>query len=558
MIEFSCSCGKKYRLPDRNAGREVRCNQCTKTLVVPNGSQTEPVIPLSDSIELVIEPEELAVEQQELGLVDEKPTLKTKTETKAEPAEFRLETPASEPQPTPTAAANPFAINRQGAVKPKEPEKAKEPERPKTTVAEPKKVVPNPVATASKSSSGTAKTSPTDAAKEGFDAAVPLPHADPDTPRFLSGAQTGSQLSSCLLLALLVFALGLAGVSGGVLGWFSSKVFSPGSGTGGLGPVVDELAEQYTVAESTAEEQKTKLADQIKQYGVDVDEAIKQTDDTKRLDAMKQAQELRKTILADRDREALQAANAKFLLHLSDEFERIATSTPETVTPLKVDLSAFEKSEAVKLQFADWNVAKDPLFRFDVRTADDAPILLSPDIDPTSLKKGQKGTLDDLAVALDDSNALKGSETHAVSLRIDSASSRELAVVWPRERNAGIAGTGMKAIGFCVYLSNDANKVHKPTKPQGVDKTLEFADFRLRVGNGFGYVDYVLAEKDRIILCEKSRISWMAFSIPVDGNDVWKRTENGRSNSQPVDYIEFRATPTGQGVSFWLDNLKVE
>jgi hypothetical protein len=35
MITFNCSCGKKYQLPDRNAGREVRCNQCGKTLTVP-------------------------------------------------------------------------------------------------------------------------------------------------------------------------------------------------------------------------------------------------------------------------------------------------------------------------------------------------------------------------------------------------------------------------------------------------------------------------------------------------------------------------------------------
>jgi len=41
MITFSCSCGKKYQLPDRVIGREVRCNQCGKALIVPNVSQTE-------------------------------------------------------------------------------------------------------------------------------------------------------------------------------------------------------------------------------------------------------------------------------------------------------------------------------------------------------------------------------------------------------------------------------------------------------------------------------------------------------------------------------------
>jgi hypothetical protein len=42
MITFNCSCGKKYQLPDRVAGREVRCNQCGKSLIVPTTSQSEP------------------------------------------------------------------------------------------------------------------------------------------------------------------------------------------------------------------------------------------------------------------------------------------------------------------------------------------------------------------------------------------------------------------------------------------------------------------------------------------------------------------------------------
>lgn len=48
MISFNCSCGKKYQLPDRVAGREVRCNQCQKTFLVPKQSQNDPVVPLDD------------------------------------------------------------------------------------------------------------------------------------------------------------------------------------------------------------------------------------------------------------------------------------------------------------------------------------------------------------------------------------------------------------------------------------------------------------------------------------------------------------------------------
>jgi hypothetical protein len=41
MITFSCSCGKKYQLPDRLAGREVRCNQCGNALIIPNPEPAE-------------------------------------------------------------------------------------------------------------------------------------------------------------------------------------------------------------------------------------------------------------------------------------------------------------------------------------------------------------------------------------------------------------------------------------------------------------------------------------------------------------------------------------
>lgn len=48
MISFTCSCGKKYQLPDRIGGREVRCNQCQQTLLVPKQSQDKPVVPMPD------------------------------------------------------------------------------------------------------------------------------------------------------------------------------------------------------------------------------------------------------------------------------------------------------------------------------------------------------------------------------------------------------------------------------------------------------------------------------------------------------------------------------
>jgi hypothetical protein len=53
MITFNCSCGKKYQLPDRLAGREVRCNQCGNALIIPNLEQTGQAEAAEQSIDFV-------------------------------------------------------------------------------------------------------------------------------------------------------------------------------------------------------------------------------------------------------------------------------------------------------------------------------------------------------------------------------------------------------------------------------------------------------------------------------------------------------------------------
>ncbi|MDR2704524.1 MAG: zinc-ribbon domain-containing protein, partial [Planctomycetaceae bacterium] len=50
MITFSCSCGKKYQLPDRLAGREVRCNQCGNALIIPTSEQSETIESTDDIV----------------------------------------------------------------------------------------------------------------------------------------------------------------------------------------------------------------------------------------------------------------------------------------------------------------------------------------------------------------------------------------------------------------------------------------------------------------------------------------------------------------------------
>lgn len=38
-IKFSCDCGKAYKVPDKYAGKRVRCKECGETVAVPSASE---------------------------------------------------------------------------------------------------------------------------------------------------------------------------------------------------------------------------------------------------------------------------------------------------------------------------------------------------------------------------------------------------------------------------------------------------------------------------------------------------------------------------------------
>jgi len=381
MIEFTCSCGKKYRLPPRNAGREVRCNQCEKTLIVPGQSQTAPIVPVG--------------EQPEPSLVQEaaKPKVEPKVESVATPVAVTPQSIVAERKSSPVAAASPFTA------------------------------VPITAVPAS---------------------------SMPDSP-IITPPDRRSGFPFGILIVLFVSILVVSAICF-VVGRFS------------VGTPLPKI-----------------------------------------------------------------------------EYVESVVVPPPPPRPAA----------------DDWKTGEDSLPLFDIRTADGVPAKLSLDGDPTAEKSGKQSTLAEIAVALDDDQAIKGQETHTISLRIDSESGKELCVVWPKSRNAGLDEDEIKELKFCIYFSGTANKDHNPGKPEGLDKTLELADFRLRIGDAFGDTEFVLAEKERINLCEKGRITWFAVSVPIDGNDRWQRTERGRMTPKTVDFIEFRAKPTGSGVTFWIDNLSI-
>ena len=42
MISFSCTCGKKYNVEDKYAGKKAKCKKCGKVIVVPKNVNSEP------------------------------------------------------------------------------------------------------------------------------------------------------------------------------------------------------------------------------------------------------------------------------------------------------------------------------------------------------------------------------------------------------------------------------------------------------------------------------------------------------------------------------------
>ena len=404
MIQFTCSCGKKYQLPDRNAGREVRCNQCEKTLIVPKLSQTEPVVPEGSPVEPIDKPEnaEPAVESEvDNPFID----------------------PAAEPAPSkPVVAPAPEPVV--------EPEEREFP----APVLEIQGIPPSEV--------GAEKT--TDITAEVASTAFPQPSVRRSFAVFYLG----------ILAVLLVGLLLVGAVVGGFIIGFS-------------------------VARASA------------------------------------------------------------------------TMEQDEIPPISNDNPTYAHSDFEFLMFSatGWNIKEETLPFFEVRTADGVPANLSLDGDPTPTKTDKQSTLDVIAAALGD-DLSKGAVSHEVSLRIESSSGEELCVVWPKSRNAGLEETEIKELRFCVYIPLEVNAVHKPGKP-------ELADFRLRIGDAFGDIEFVLSEKERTVLCERSRTTWYAVSVPIDGDERWLRTERGRLMPKTVDFIEFRAKPIGEGITFWVDNLSI-
>lgn len=484
MITFRCSCGKTYQLQDRVAGREVRCNQCQKTLLVPTQSQNEPVVPLEDQ----------------------------RSESAGVPAKSG----------DPRLAADPGSASPGGDAKWK---------------------------------------------------AVPLPkHDDPEESPIVKAWQSGGSsytkggLAGIVVFVLLVgfFAL-FAGIQLGQImsgfGGHSPYDHYGNADSTGSENVVELLKMQAVHFRGDAETEKT-LQDKLTFPASEAAETVKEPDDAKRRAAMQQLAESRQKALNDWSRQQRLQQTADFYDSLASVLN---VDTQDSGVAFELAFPTLEQPEQSAPAAKDWSVTDKTPIPFVVRTADGAPALLSLDGDPTGTAKGDKskdplGAVAD-ALTSSDEKRLKDNQPHTISYRIDSASSGLVRVVWPGEGVAVAAeldGEKAKEFRFSLFLSEKSNAVHKPGKPEGIDKTLEFSSIALRLYTDTGFVEFTPTDKERLVpICELARTVWIALRIPANGNDAWRRTDHGLSGPLRIRRIELQVVPTGNGITFWIDHLAV-
>lgn len=507
MLKFSCQCGKEFKFPDRVAGREIRCGQCQKTLIVPDSSQDEPVIPKEDPL---TSPETVDVVEQEPEVVEAEPVLKAEPVVEAEVVK---------------ATAKPVAESPVKKTKPVvEVEVAKAAPVRRTKDSKSESVwgtVPLPDAANGKVFVDRKR-------KEAF-----KPSETRETPR------RGTLFFVIPLVFLLLvgaFGLGylLRGLSKG--GDPAAKRSASVAGTE-ADDVSGLIRNQVDALKGQAEVARNELAASLKFPASEAAEALKETDRAKRTAAMKTLSERREKLLADWNDMLHKERTVDFL-----------TSLPERSS---LALPVFETA------VGDWSIAEQTPIPFAVRSADGAPALVSLDGNPAEKNKGAN-TLDDVAAAFSDDDGKSDAQMHTISLRVDSGSSRPVRLTWPARGEAALEGDKIKELRFSWYLSEKVNAVFKPGKPDGIDKVLECSSIALRLSSDTGFVEFVPANNDVLVsLVQQARRGWAPQRIPIRGDDVWKRNDYGLVGPLLVRRIELVVGPTGEGVTFWVDHLGV-
>jgi hypothetical protein len=213
-----------------------------------------------------------------------------------------------------------------------------------------------------------------------------------------------------------------------------------------------------------------------------------------------------------------------------------------------------------KFSVADLKIDENFFPLFAVQTADNGQIQISLDHHPPVTDEKNKTTLDDIADALGTDAKPKELPEHNQTLQIHSESNSEFRLVFPSLGLMNRDAKKIKEIQFSLYIPDKTNTVFKPVKPEGVDKILILSDLRLRIVMEIGFIEFVPENKEKFVsILEHAQSDWVPVQIPISGNEIWKRIDHGLFGSRTtVMNIELHAQPTGNGVTLWIDNLKIE
>ncbi len=524
MIKFTCSCGKHYELQDRIAGREVRCNQCHKTLLVPDKSQDGPVIPLEDR----------QAGNPNTTSAQAAPAEKLKDTEKSEPKSDAVTEPATEP----------------GAV-----------------VDWNTATVPDSTVQSSAEKPGTEMKSDSNSAKsKGSSSAIRLPTAGEKSQKSESESGfTKAQSTSAaetnppkkggvgilIFLLAIVLALGAGTYLGKFISQYTNSTFSADQRNTPQAKAIRLRKERETPSETPKPLQAATVA-----------EKADKSEGEPRCSALKELAKTQKDAQSEWLVRQEEIRALDFYISVTDIFN---SRQADAVNPLGYREDLFHPAlKTVKA--ADWAVSEQFPPLFEVRSIGGSATLISLDGNPVGLFKsdksaaGSRDALSSLQSALDGDKAGKNEPTqkHERSFRIDADGKDAVRVIWPAQGEARLDGNRLKEIRFSLFAPEAANAKFKPGKPQGIDKAILFASFAIRLYTETGFVEFTPVDNARLVsLCERAKHDWNAVRIPMTGNDAWARRDHGLLGPLEIHRIEIIAQPTGDGATFWTDGLEL-
>ncbi|MBI4867254.1 MAG: hypothetical protein HY816_09915 [Candidatus Wallbacteria bacterium] len=59
-------------------------------------------------------------------------------------------------------------------------------------------------------------------------------------------------------------------------------------------------------------------------------------------------------------------------------------------------------------------------------------------------------------------------------------------------------------------------------------------------------------------LLNEARDKWIELVVPIEGDDVWKRTTVGTPSLEEIHYFELHADTWDYGFTLWLDDVRLQ